>query len=125
MGTEEQRPLSGLTLELMAEAIGQKAHPSERLQLVPHVIASFGTFTRLDPSLSECIENILAIIGRIEGFLYGLGRWSEAYRIRLFHFKEVEMILGKEHPETLASMNNLAGVLDSQGKYEEAERIYR
>jgi tetratricopeptide (TPR) repeat protein len=34
-------------------------------------------------------------------------------------------VLGKEHPDTLTSMNNLAGVLDSQGKYEEAEAMYR
>ena len=34
-------------------------------------------------------------------------------------------MLGKEHPDTLTSMNNLAEVLGSQGKYEEAERINR
>ncbi len=36
-----------------------------------------------------------------------------------------EKVLGAEHPDTLASMNNLAGVLDSQGKYEEAESMNR
>ncbi|KJZ70980.1 hypothetical protein HIM_09635 [Hirsutella minnesotensis 3608] len=34
-------------------------------------------------------------------------------------------VLGKEHPETLGSMNNLARVLQSLGKYEEAERLHR
>ena len=34
-------------------------------------------------------------------------------------------MLGKEHPDTLASMNNLAGVLRSQGNYNEAEQIHR
>ena len=34
-------------------------------------------------------------------------------------------MLGKEHPSTLTSMNNLASVLSSQGNYEEAERIRR
>jgi tetratricopeptide (TPR) repeat protein len=34
-------------------------------------------------------------------------------------------VLGKEHPDTLASMNNLANVLNSQGKYEEAEEMHR
>ena len=33
-----------------------------------------------------------------------------------------EMALGKEHPYKLTSMSNLAGVLDDQAKYEEAER---
>ncbi len=36
-----------------------------------------------------------------------------------------ETVLGNEYPDTLMSMNNLAVVLNSQGKYKEAERIYR
>ncbi|KAK5202667.1 hypothetical protein LTR41_011588 [Exophiala xenobiotica] len=34
-------------------------------------------------------------------------------------------VLGEEHPETLTSMNNLAGALSSQGEYEEAEEMHR
>jgi hypothetical protein len=34
-------------------------------------------------------------------------------------------VLGKEHPDTLSSINNMALVLDYQGKYDEAERMYR
>jgi len=34
-------------------------------------------------------------------------------------------VLGKEHPSTLASMNNLAGVLSCQGKSEQAEEMHR
>ena len=30
---------------------------------------------------------------------------------------------GLQHPDTLASMSNLANVLSSQGKYEEAEEM--
>src|SRR5436305_1325941 len=36
-----------------------------------------------------------------------------------------ETVLGKEHPDTLRSMNNLAVVLSGQGKHEQAEEIYR
>jgi hypothetical protein len=36
-----------------------------------------------------------------------------------------EKVFGVEHPSTLTSMNNLAGVLDSQGKYTEAETMHR
>jgi hypothetical protein len=35
------------------------------------------------------------------------------------------MVLGKEHPSTLTSMNNLALVLSNQGKYEEAKEMLR
>jgi len=37
----------------------------------------------------------------------------------------METVLGREHPDTLTSMNNLALVLDSQGKYSEAEQMHR
>ena len=43
----------------------------------------------------------------------------------MFHFRKAEKLLGKEHPDTLGSMNNLAEVLSIQGNYEEAERIHR
>ena len=36
-----------------------------------------------------------------------------------------EKVLGQEHPDTLGSMNNLAIVLDSQGKYEEAKKMHQ
>jgi hypothetical protein len=36
-----------------------------------------------------------------------------------------ETVLGKEHPSTLTSMNNLATVLSDQNKYEQAEEMHR
>jgi hypothetical protein len=36
-----------------------------------------------------------------------------------------ETIPGKDHPSTLASMNNLGSVLSEQGKYEQAEEMHR
>ncbi|MCP4347069.1 MAG: CHAT domain-containing protein, partial [Desulfobacterales bacterium] len=36
-----------------------------------------------------------------------------------------ENVLGKEHPDTLTSMNNLAGLYKSQGRYGEAEPLYK
>jgi tetratricopeptide (TPR) repeat protein len=36
-----------------------------------------------------------------------------------------ETVLGKEHPSTLLSMNNLAASLGQQGKYAEAEAMNR
>jgi len=36
-----------------------------------------------------------------------------------------EKALGKEHLDTLTSVNNLASVLRCQGKYEEAEQMNR
>ena len=123
---DRQRQLSSLALELMADATAQdQIDPSHQLRLVPHVMASFSIFSLLQESLDELAMGQLAVIDGIEGFLYRIGRWSEAYKIQVFHFRRTEKMLGKEHPSTLTSMNNLALVLSSQGNYEEAERIHR
>jgi hypothetical protein len=37
----------------------------------------------------------------------------------------LETVLGKGHPSTLASMNNLALVQSDRGKYEQAEEVHR
>ncbi len=34
-------------------------------------------------------------------------------------------LLGKEHPYVATSLNNLAALYDSQGKYSEAEPLYK
>ncbi|KAJ3571480.1 hypothetical protein NPX13_g5363 [Xylaria arbuscula] len=52
-----------------------------------------------------------------------LGKYDNAELLYRQTLELREEVLGREHPDTLASMNNLAGVLDSQGKYEEAEAI--
>ena len=34
-------------------------------------------------------------------------------------------MLGREHPDTLTSVNNLAALYDTQGRYGEAEPLYK
>lgn len=52
------------------------------------------------------------------------GRWKEAETliIQVTNFRI--RVLGKEHPDTLTSMNNLAGLYESQGKCEAAKALY-
>ena len=89
------------------------------------MMASFDMFSLLYKSLDRFAMGRLTIIDGIEGFLFRIGRWSEVYKMGAFYFRETEKILGREHLSTLASMNNLAEVLSSQGNYEEAEQIHR
>jgi nephrocystin-3 len=37
----------------------------------------------------------------------------------------IKKILGKEHPDTASSLNNLAGLLDAKGDYDSAEPLYQ
>jgi hypothetical protein len=48
-----------------------------------------------------------------------------AEEVHRLAFRLVETVLGKEHPSTLTSMNNLAEVLRDQGKYKQVEEIHR
>ena len=78
-----QQQLSSLVLELMADTTAEdQIDPSHQLRLVPHVMASFGMFSPSPESLDELAMGRLAIIGGIEGFLFRIGGWSEAYRMR-------------------------------------------
>ena len=76
-------------------------------------MASFGMFSSLCESLDELAMDRLAMVDRMEGFLLKIGRWSKAYKVRVFHLGKTEKMLGNEHPSTLTSMNNLAEVLSS------------
>ncbi len=61
----------------MADATAEdQIDPSHQLRLVPHVMASFGTFSPLHESLDELAMGRLAMIDGIEGFLFRIGRWS-------------------------------------------------
>jgi tetratricopeptide (TPR) repeat protein len=53
------------------------------------------------------------------------GKYKEAETMYRQTLALCEKVLGKEHPTTLATMNNFALVLDKQGKYEEAETMHR
>ncbi|KAK8009195.1 kinesin light chain [Apiospora marii] len=51
--------------------------------------------------------------------------YSEAEQMHRQTLTLKETVLGRGHPDTLGSMNNLANVLDRQGKYVEAEKMHR
>ena len=126
-----QWQLSRLALELMAHATAKdQIGRSHQVRLVPHVMASFGIFSPLHESPDMLPIDRLAMIGKMEDFLFRIGRWSEAYTMLMFYLKKIEKMLGekmlgKEHPDTLRSMSNLAAMLSSQGKYKEAEKMHR
>ena len=55
--------------------------------------------------------------------LYNEGRWAEAEASFSQVIKARTRIFGKEHPETLASMANLASTQSNQGRWHEAEEL--
>ena len=57
--------------------------------------------------------------------LNGQGKYQEAAAIAEKALAVAERVLGKEHPDTLTSVNNLAALYQAQGRYGEAEPLYR
>ncbi|KAL8766753.1 MAG: hypothetical protein Q9194_006182 [Teloschistes cf. exilis] len=55
----------------------------------------------------------------------GRGKYEEAEPMNRRALDGRDKVLGKEHPDTLASVSSLASVLRNQGKYEEAEPMNR
>lgn len=53
------------------------------------------------------------------------GKYAGAEAMDRQTLKLREMVLGKDHPHTLASMNNLAVALRLQGKCAEAEAMHK
>ena len=52
-----------------------------------------------------------------------LGKYSEAERLYRQVVEREEEVLGKDHPDTLNSQNNLAIAFYGQGKHKEAEQL--
>ena len=54
-----------------------------------------------------------------------LGKYEEAEQMYRQALELREAVLGKEHPDTLASIDNLARVFRRQGKHKQAEQMHR
>ncbi|KAK4109332.1 hypothetical protein N656DRAFT_839255 [Canariomyces notabilis] len=128
----EQGEWAAKVLQRLADVFPSPKHENreEWIRYLPH--------TQRALELRKSIEDGDALIGLIfnvgEG-LHQLGKYEDAERMHRQGLGLSEKVLGKEHPDTLTSMNSLANtltsmnslalVLESQGKYEEAERMHR
>ena len=67
----------------------------------------------------------LAALNRQVVQLHGQGKYAEACALAEQVLAARERVLGPEHPSTLSSVNNLAALYDAQGRYGEAEPLFR
>jgi len=84
---------------------------------------------------AQTIINSIDLLGGVElpsmllhhlaGSYHITGNYSKAEAMNQQALQLKEKVLGKEHPDTLGSMNNLASSLRRQGKFAEAETIDR
>ncbi|KAF2802720.1 kinesin light chain [Mytilinidion resinicola] len=71
------------------------------------------------------VEARMSLLDRIGRCEHTIGRYRAAELTHRELLVRREKVLGKEHPNTLISMNELAYALSSQGKYKEAENMYQ
>ncbi|MCI4627225.1 MAG: tetratricopeptide repeat protein, partial [Candidatus Magnetoovum sp. WYHC-5] len=56
---------------------------------------------------------------------YQAGKYEEGLKLAIEAYDYAKKNLGKTHPDTLTSLNNLAGLYQAQGRYSEAEPLYK
>jgi tetratricopeptide (TPR) repeat protein len=126
LGLKPRQKWTLAMLELLSTmAHNHKGDLSTQTRLVPHVMANLmatSSACRLGYRMLDCDREYVHELGQL---LNQLGRWDDECEVRVYLKQIPELVLGREHPETLTSMNNLALVLSEQGKYEEAETIHR
>ncbi|PVH67903.1 hypothetical protein DL98DRAFT_442468 [Cadophora sp. DSE1049] len=76
------------------------------------------------PLVDQDRERRIDLAWKVGNCLNSDGRWKEAETLLVQVMKFRKKVLGLEHPDTLGSMNNLACLYESQGKYEAAEPLY-
>ena len=81
--------------------------------------------TDIDTGLTKDPE-LQAQMMYVMGNVYdNLGLYSRAQSLEQQSMAIRQHVLGRDNPDTLKSVNNLANVLDDEGHYAEAEKLYR
>jgi tetratricopeptide (TPR) repeat protein len=95
------------------------------MMYLPHAQCTISTIdTRIDRT-TEKQELLGRLLYRLGQCFQLQGKYAEAEAMHRQTLQLWEAVLGKEHPDTLLSMNNLALSIYNQGKSAEAEAMHR
>jgi len=103
--------------------LGAVAHAQEQKaeDYVQAAIADLQQKTGKAPQPQEIVD---ALSNRVVE-IYQKGDYPTSIAVAEQTYRFAEQKLGPEHPDTLTSVNNLAGLYQVQGRYGEAEPLYR
>ncbi|MCJ1306925.1 hypothetical protein MMC25_000569 [Agyrium rufum] len=87
---------------------------------LPHVRRILG----YEADEEEDIEAQMDVLWKFANWLHLDGKYDEAEEACTQILETKTRVLGKEHPDTTASMNSLALILRSQGQWKEAENLH-
>ncbi|KAH6989834.1 putative kinesin [Ilyonectria destructans] len=100
---------------------GEYKNWPECKRLDPHI----NKILKEEPNSTEDVLRWARLLTNAGWYRWMKGMYKEAEQMNRRALDTSEKVLGRQHPDTLASINNLALVLRYQGKYEEAEQINR
>jgi tetratricopeptide (TPR) repeat protein len=98
------------------------AHWSDCAKLMPHAEAIINAVP--DDKMGAGKE-LGVLLHKVGNYFHGRAAYAEAESFTRRAFIIREKVLGVEHPDVAASLNNLAELLRKQGKYIEAERLHQ
>ncbi len=124
---DERRSWNQRTLEQITNIFPWPEHENRAVWMMylPHaqcIIATFEMGLSRTKEAKGLLWRLLYTVGSCSQIK---GQYAEAEAMFRQTLQLQETVLGKEHPDTLGSMNNLALSLRNQGKYIEAEAIHR
>ncbi len=129
LGGDQPRELQSLPPEAATESLsrwdalmtdarkmsGQGNHSLAKL-IYSSALKEAETLGPEDPRLAESLHSMAEILRREEDYVKAASLFERALAIR-------EKVLGTGHPDTASTLNGLAAVRYSQGRYEQAELI--
>jgi tetratricopeptide (TPR) repeat protein len=121
----EQAQWVGQLLRAYSEIAPDPRTPAEWerwREMLPHLFATLERATALKVKPRRLQAYLLNEAGL---FLYNQGRYGEAEPLYQQALAIMRERLGEQHPDTAASLNNLARLYQAQGRYDEAEPLYQ
>ncbi|EFY88023.1 kinesin light chain 1 [Metarhizium acridum CQMa 102] len=104
-------------------ALELRGHSADkRVQARPDAVRRALRLYRKERSTDRAEAGLFANVAESH---YMLGKYQAAEQMYRKALELQKAALGKDHPDTLTSMNNLANVLNSLGKYKMAEKMHR
>jgi tetratricopeptide (TPR) repeat protein len=121
---DEWKGWSEKTLEEIVNVFPLPQHENRAVWMMylPHAKCAIASF---EQSFGEAKDLPWSLLHNLGCCCQLQGKYAEAEAMHRQTLQLKETVLGKEHPDTLMSMNNLAESLRQQGKYADAEAMHR
>lgn len=103
-----------LLLQIMTDSV-KNANPVTRGRSIPHVVSACQHIFQCFESASTEHKFVLDLLNGLARFLNSCGQSKDEITVQRFILRKCQAWYGKDHPDSLISMNNLAITLRDVG----------